>query len=120
MEKFWLIAREIGISLLIIALVVTGGFFLFKESYPSGLEVPEAKQYVKLKREDYKVVGDIQNAQNPTEIFATTSPELDLYQTEIRYVTGSVNPFVSEGSQTDLPTEVVSTSPTTVTSGDKK
>lgn len=114
MEKFWLIAREIGYTILIIAFVVGGGFFFFKDKHPQKIEIPVAKQYVKLDQSKYQVVGDIQNAQNATQTFETTTSELDIYQTEVRYVQGSTNPFVANNSQTDLPSEVVSSSNTSV------
>lgn len=108
MNKTWLVVKETLISIALILAVLGVGYFVFQGKYPLDVQVEEATQYVKLAREDYKVVGDIQDAQGRTESHEVKSSELDLYQTEIRYVPGSVNPFVADNSNNDLPTETVS------------
>lgn len=103
-----LILKETGIILMIIILAVVGGYFAFKDYIPYNLAVPEAAQYAQLVKSNYKVVGDVQDAQNPTETISTSPTELEIYQTEIRYVPGTVNPFEGGTGDNDLPSEVVS------------
>ncbi len=109
-RKTLLILKEIGIILVIIILVVVGGYFAFKDYIPYNLSVPEAAQYAQLVRSNYKVVGDIQDAQDATETFSTSPTELEIYQTEIRYVPGTVNPFKNNAGENDLPSETVTSS----------
>lgn len=111
-KKVLAILKEIAIVIVVIVVVSFGGLFLFKNYMPYNLEVPKAGQYVKLERENYKVVGDIQDAQDATETFSTSSSELEIYQTEIRYVPGTINPFSSNDGENDLPSEVVNTTQT--------
>lgn len=109
-RKTLLILKEIGIILVIIILVVAGGYFAFKDYIPYNLSVPEAAQYAQLVRSNYKVVGDIQDAQDATETFSTSPTELEIYQTEVRYVPGTVNPFENNAGENDLPSETVTSS----------
>lgn len=106
------------LCLLAVVLVTAGvAWLLFSDKYPFELEAPEAKTYSKLDRTKYQVsASGIEDEENPKEIFTTSSTELESNQTEIRYVPGKVNPFDAQNGNSNLPTEVVSTS-TTAPSG---
>lgn len=104
--KILLALRELLIYLIIAGLIILAAYFLLRNYYPH-VEVPEASRYSVLNRDGYKVVGDIQNEQNPTEIYATKTQELETDQTELRYIPGSVNPFVAQQGGSDLPTGYV-------------
>ncbi len=108
-KKALLILKEVAIILLVIVVVGGAGFFIFKDYVPYKMEVPPAEKYVNLTRENYKVVGSIQDAQDATETFSTSPSELEIYQTEIRYIPGTVNPFKGENGDNDLPSETVTT-----------
>ncbi len=109
-KKILLTIKEVAIILTIIVVVVFGGLFAFKNYIPYNMEIPDAEKYVQLVKSNYQVVGDIQDAQDATETFSTSSSELEIYQTEVRYVPGTVNPFKNGGGENDLPSELVSSS----------
>lgn len=109
-KKILLTIKEVAIILTIIVVVVFGGLFAFKNYIPYNIEIPDAEKYVQLVKSNYQVVGDIQDAQDATETFSTSSSELEIYQTEVRYVPGTVNPFKNGGGENDLPSELVSSS----------
>lgn len=108
-----LVLREVLIDLIIVGLIFLTAFLLLKTyypDYPSTLRIPEAAKYSKIEQERYKVVGDIQNEKHRTVKHETSTPIIETSQTELRYVPGSVNPFVANGGGSDLPSETVSRS----------
>lgn len=108
MKNFLSVLKEVGIVLLIIVIVVGGVLFVFKDKVPLDVDVPLVAKYETIDKSKYPVVGDIQDAQNETEIYEASMNELDQSQTEVRYVPGSINPFVGDTSTTDLPFDVIS------------
>ena len=107
--KILLTLREILIYLIIVGLMILGAYLLLKSYYPTE-KIPQASKYTVLDRDNYKVIGDIQNEQNPTVIYDTKTPRIETDQTELRYIPGSVNPFVAERGGSDLPSDTVSKS----------
>ena len=107
--KILLTLREILIYLIIVGLLILGAYLLLRNYYPLE-KIPQASKYTVLDRDNYKVIGDIQNEQNPTVIHDTKTPRIETDQTELRYIPGSVNPFVAERGGSDLPSDTVSKS----------
>ncbi|MBQ9279681.1 MAG: hypothetical protein IJ215_01350 [Clostridia bacterium] len=107
--KILLALRELLIYLIITGLLILIAFLLLRNYYPQET-IPEASKYSVLERDNYKVIGDIQNEQNPTVVYDTKSPRIETDQTELRYIPGSVNPFVAQQGGSDLPTDIVGTS----------
>ena len=107
--KILLTLREILIYLIIVGLLILGAYLLLRNYYPSE-KIPQASKYTVLDRDSYKVIGDIQNEQNPTVVHDTKTPRIETDRTELRYIPGSVNPFVAEQGGSDLPSDTVNKS----------
>lgn len=107
MRKFLEVMKEVGICLLFVVLAVGINVFLFKDVYISEVEIPAANEYASIDQSKYKVVGDIQDAQNATQTYEASSSQIEDYLTEYRYTPGTINPFVSSSSESDLPSEIV-------------
>lgn len=108
MKSLLTIMKEIGISVIIIIIVSAAAIFAFRDKLPLKLDIPKAQEYDSIDYDNYKVVGDIQDAIKITIPYEATPSELEMYQTELRYIPGSVNPFVAEEVDTNLPSETVS------------
>ncbi len=109
MRKFLLVFKEVGICILFVIFALGINVFAFKDIYFSKLDIPRANSYDEINRNLYKVVGDIQNAQNETQTYSASQSQIEDYITDYRYTSGTANPFVSESSGNDLPTETVTT-----------
>ena len=110
MRKYLPIIQEVGICLLIAAVAVGGVLVLFNTVNFKELDVPAANEYASIDQNKYKVVGDIQDAQNATQTYEASSSQIEDFLTESRYTPGTINPFVSNSSENDLPSEVVGAS----------
>ena len=109
-ENTLFILKEVAICLGLAIIAVGINVFLFKDYIVANIDVEEANTnaYAAVKRDRYVLIGEgIEDAQNPTQKYETVDGELDVYTTELRYIQGTINPFVSEGADSDLPTEVV-------------
>lgn len=109
-ENTLFILKEVAICLGLAIIAVGINVFLFKDYIVANIDVEEANTnaYAAVKRDRYILIGEgIEDAQNPTQKYETVDGELDVYTTELRYIQGTINPFVSESSDSDLPTEVV-------------
>lgn len=109
-ENTLFILKEVAICLGLAIIAVGINVFLFKDYIVANIDVEEANTnaYAAVKRDRYVLIGEgIEDAQNPTQKYETVDGELDIYTTELRYIQGTINPFVSEGADSDLPTEVV-------------
>lgn len=109
-ENTLFVLKEVAMCLGLAVIAVGLNVFLFKDYIVANVEVEDAKTnaYAAVQRDKYILIGEgIENAQNPTQKYETLDNELDVYATELRYIQGTINPFVSEGSDSDLPTEVV-------------
>ena len=107
------IVKEVAICLGLAIIAVGFNIVWLKKYAPIDVNVEKAKTevYASIDQKKYVVINaDIQEEQNPTQRYETANSELDTYQTEYRYIPGTINPFVSTGSVNDLPTEVVGVS----------
>ena len=66
MRKYLPVLQEVGICLLFVLVAVLVNAFLFKDLFFKELSVPGANEYASIDQNKYKVVGDIQDAQNAT------------------------------------------------------
>ncbi len=107
------IVKEVAICLGLAVIAVGANIFFLRNYAPLDVKVEKAKTdiYASIDQKKYVVINaDIQEEQNPTQKYETENSELDIYQTEYRYIPGTINPFVSSGTENDLPTEVVGVS----------
>ena len=109
-EDILFVLKEIGICLGLVAISLGMNIFLFKDYTTNEVVVEKAKvdMYAGVEREKYVVINaDIQDEQNPTQKYETVDGELDAYATELRFLQGTTNPFVSEASGYDIPSEMI-------------
>ena len=107
------IMKEVAICLGLAVIAVGANIFFLKNYAPIDVTVEKAKTnlYASIDQSKYVVINaDIQEEQNPTQKYETADKQLDNYQTEYRYIPGTINPFVSTDSVNDLPTEIVGVS----------
>ena len=112
-EDILFVLKEVGVCLGLIAISVGLNIFLFKDYATNDVIVENAKveTYSAVEREKYVVINaDIQDEQNPTQKYETVDGELDAYATELRFTQGTINPFVSESSGYDIPSDMINSS----------
>ena len=109
MKKAIKVLRELGIALLVLAAAGVAMIFLFVNKMPIAIEIPEAEVYVKVDRNDFAVATNgIEDAQNETVVYESTTIDLETYTDELRYITGKTEPLTITYTETsDLPTEVI-------------
>lgn len=118
MEKAKKVFKEIGIALVILAGIAVAGLFLFVDRIPIAVEIPEPEEYILVDRSDFIVATNgIEDAQNETVVYQSTSADLELYTEELRYTTGKTEPLTNPTPGiSDIPTDVIRSE--TTTSGD--
>lgn len=112
-EDVLFVLKEVGICLGLVTISLGLNTFLFKDYVTNDVVIENAKvdMYASVPRNKYVVIdADIQDEQNPTQKYETVDGELDAYTTELRFIQGTVNPFVSENSDFDIPSEMISSS----------
>lgn len=112
-ENTLFVLKEVGICIGLVIIAIGLNVFLFQKYLTSDVVVESAKTdlYSAIDQKRYVLINaDIQEEQNPTQKYETENKQLDDYQTEYRYVPGTINPFVSTDSVNDLPTEIVGVS----------
>lgn len=109
MGKAKKILKDVGLFLLIAAICAVAGVFLFVEKIPVAVEIPDAKTYAKIDKSDYIVeTNGIEDAQNETVVYQSTSADLELYTEELRYTTGKTEPLTNpDPGVSDIPTDVI-------------
>ena len=109
MDKTKMIFKEIGIALVVIVAIVVLALILFVEKIPIAVNIPEPEVYKEVDRSDYAVATNgIEDAQNETVIYQSTTADLELYTDELRYTTGKTEPLTSLDSEvSDIPTDVI-------------
>lgn len=108
MEIFLRILKETAIAIVALALVALLVWLLFQEQLPFlGKTVPDPIEYAEINLKDFDIEGDIENEYNPTQIYEVTQEHLKGYETEGYVSTGAINPFTSQNSEPDVPTERV-------------
>jgi len=108
MEIFLRVLKEIGIAIVALILVSLVVWLLFKNHVPFlGQDIPDPIDYVQINKSDYDIKGDIESETNPTLTYEATDGQLDGLESG-RYVsTGGPNPFTSDSSESDVPSEMV-------------
>lgn len=109
-ENVLFVLKEVLICLGLVVIALGLNAFLFKDYLANKVVVQKANTdaYASVDRSKYIVINaDIQDEQNPTKKYETVDGELDIYTTELRYIQGTINPFVSAGSISDIPTETI-------------
>ena len=111
MEKAKKVFKEIGFALAFLALLAIAGLFLFVDKIPIAVDIPEPAVYAMVDRSDFIVATNgIEDAQNETVVFQSTSADLDLYTDELRYITGKTEPLTNPNPGVpDIPTDVIAT-----------
>lgn len=109
MEKAIKVFREIGIAILILACIAVAALVLFVDKIPIAVEIPKPELYILVDRSDFIVeTNGIEDAQNETVIYESTTEDLDLYTDELRYSTGKTEPLANGNSGvSDIPTDII-------------
>ena len=114
MRIFLNILKEIGIAILLGLVVALAAALLFWNQIPFSKQIPESINYVNIDKSEYDVRGDVEDKANDTETYVSKSSELRYYEL-IKYVLpGRYRPFGSITSGSDLPSEYVGQTSTTV------
>lgn len=108
MDVFLRILKEIGIAIVALILVSLVVWLLFRNHLPFlGQDIPDPIDYVQINKSDFNIEGDIEDETNPTLTYEATDGQLDGLESG-RYVsTGGPNPFTSNSSESDVPSEMV-------------
>ena len=108
MDVFLRILKEIGIAIVALILVSLVVWLLFRNHLPFlGQGIPDPIDYVHINKSDVNIEGDIEDETNPTLTYEATDGQLDGLESG-RYVsTGGPNPFTSNSSESDVPSEMV-------------
>lgn len=112
-ENVLFVLKEVMICLGLVAISLGLNAYLFKDYVTNDvvLETAKVDVYNSVDRDKYIVINaDIQEAQNPTQKYETVDGELDAYASELRFIQGTINPFISEDSVSDLPSEMIGSS----------
>lgn len=120
MQVFLRILKETGIAIVVLILVSLVVWLLFKDKLPFlGQDIPKPIEYAGIKKSDFDIEGNIESETNPTQTYEATNEQLNGYNTDRIISTGLPNPFNSNNTEADVPTERVTiTNPTILTSGD--
>ncbi len=103
------IFKEIGIAIVILALLLFVGFMLFRSQMPFlNSDIPNAIEYKSLDMAQFSIEGNYENETDPTKIYEASNGSLRTLEQDRRIHTGAPNPFVSSKAEPDIPTEKVS------------
>ena len=103
--------KEVIFAAVSLAIIFGIGWWLFKEQLGfTTSDVPNSVTYAKIELGQYDIIGDLEDAKDPTKTYQATTSSLKNLD-ELRKVhTGTPNPFSSRldvDSGTDLPSEKV-------------
>ena len=109
MKKALKILKEVGIGVGLFAGVSLGLVVFLRAKVPIDVAIPEANNCNTIDKNDYLVANDgIENAQGATVIYESTTGDLDIYGSELRYISGTTEPFsTSQPGTSDIPTDVI-------------
>ena len=109
MEKAKKIFKEIGIAVIILAGIAVAAMVLFVDKIPIAVEIPKPATYVLVDRSDFIVATNgIEDAQNETVVYQSTTADLELYTDELRYTTGKTEPLTNpDPGISDIPTDII-------------
>ena len=109
MEKAKKVFKEIGIALILLVGLAIAALFLFVDKIPIAVEIPQPEVYVQVDRSDYTVATNgIEDAQNATVVYESTTKDLEQYTDELRYTTGKTEPLTNpDPGISDIPTDII-------------
>ena len=103
------ILKELGIAIVLMGIMFAVGMFLFRNQLPFiSSDIPNAVKYEPINMADYDIKGDLEDETDPTKTYTASNNSLRSMEKEYLIMTGSANPFSSNGdSEQDLPSETV-------------
>lgn len=109
MKKALKVLKEIGIGVGLFAGVSLGLVIFLRAKVPIDVAIPQANSCNKIDKDDFLVANDgIENAQSETVIYQSTTGDLEIYGSELRYISGTTEPFTTNQPGTsDIPTDVI-------------
>ena len=109
MKKFLKVLKEVGIALAAFLCVIGARAYLFIKKIPIADEIPQAAHMNLPPETDFAVAtGGIENAQNETVVYQSTTTDLENYGSELRYISGKTEPLSNSSTGTsDIPTDVI-------------
>lgn len=109
MNKGLKVLKEVGIALIILLAIAATMAFLFIDKIPIAVEIPEADAYISVNRADFIVATNgIEDAQNETVVYQSTTQDLEIYSDEYRYTSGKVEPLTNPTpGKSDIPTDII-------------
>ena len=111
MQIFLRILKETGIAIIVMALVVLAIWLLFNKQMPFlGQPIPGPVEYAEIDVKEFSIEGDIESETNPTQTYEATNAQLNGMQNDRYISTGLINPFSSNNSEPDVPSERVTIS----------
>lgn len=110
MQIFLRILKEVGIAIVILILLLVGGFMLFRSQIPFlSSDIPAPVKYAGIDAADFQIVGSYEDETDDTKAYQATNTNLRGLESERKIQTGAPNPFVvtSVEEESDMPTETV-------------
>jgi hypothetical protein len=109
MQIFLRILKEIGIAILLLGILFAVGMLLFKNQIPFlSSDIPNPVSYDGINMADYDIKGDLEDETDPTRTYTASNNSLRNMEREYLIMTGSANPFTSQGkAEQDIPSEYV-------------
>ena len=110
MKKFVKIFLGFLVIVAILAVASVILVIVFKDKIPIGVEVPKPEVYEAINRSQYIVATNgIEDARNATVVYESNGSELEQYGSELRYISGKIEPLVSVQDSTltrDIPSDI--------------
>jgi len=108
MQIFLRILKETAIAIVVLALVSFLVWVLFQEQLPFlGKSIPDPIDYAEINNSDFDIEGDIESETNPTQTYEVTQEQSKGFEVDKYVSTGAINPFTSQSSESDVPSERV-------------
>lgn len=109
MKKALKILKEVGIGIVLFATVSIALVIFLRSKVPIDVKIPEPAVCNTIDKEEFLVANDgIENAQSATVIYQSTTGDLEIYGSELRYISGTTEPFsTSQSTTSDIPTDVI-------------
>lgn len=110
MKKSLKVLKEVGIGIGLFVIVALALVIFLRSKVPIDVKIPEASVCNTIDKNEFLVANDgIENAQSATVIYQSTTGDLETYGSELRYISGTTEPFsASQSSTSDIPTDVIS------------
>jgi len=105
------LGKELIIAVILIFLILLGGYFLFRNTFSFlSAGVPNAVSYTPIDYAQYNIKGDVEDQKDPTKTYQNTTWNLQEQEYLRKVHTGSPNPFsgaLDKDPETDIPSEKV-------------